>query len=697
MALFGTFALQLALFLSGYAIIVDLFGAGLKDRGLRRSGRNATLACWICLTAAIYALLSALLKGDFSIIYVVEHTSRDLHWAYKFSALWAGASGSLLVWLWLQVSLALWAFGQDDQAAGAFTASARSAVNLVSCFFLVLLVFDRDVFELMTSPVADGRGLNPPLRHPAMVLHPPTLFIGYAAYVIPFAWAVAVLIMSRPDERPLLFGKVWTWALAAWIFLTIGNALGSWWAYEELGWGGFWAWDPVENSSFMPWLTGTALLHSFKKYRPQAKMARWVIFLSLFTYSLCIFGRYLAKVGLVESVHTFGDKGLGNLYLLLLVIFWFVIFVLALVKYVSAKPRLIPTTNRGEGVLLLNNWLLLILFMAIMVGTLFEFLSGLVIEYAPGITGWFTDRPVTNAVTLDAEFFNKMTAPGGLLLLFLTGLCPYFFRRGWNWKWRSWGGLVVIGVALVFWVWYCNPDTVRRPGFSGGINWFFQWFSSGSPKVPCFIISGYVALNIVVDFMKFGVKKTSGSASGQRSRRSLSWYGARVAHIGVVLIFLGISGSEGYDMEGLNRMKVGDTVTIKRESIRIGGITMIKERDYEISFDELIPARTVEYQVQAARMTVKKNGELLAVMEPSWRYYANFRPTSEPAIRRTAAGDFYLSITGMEPAAQLINLRVLIKPLVNWLWIGCLSLATGALMVLVSRVSRRQPQAEKTG
>ncbi|MCP4708958.1 MAG: cytochrome c biogenesis protein CcsA, partial [Planctomycetes bacterium] len=182
---------------------------------------------------------------------------------------------------------------------------------LVSCCFLILLVFDHSVFELAPSAISNGVGMNPPLRHPAMILHPPTLFLGYSGFIIPFAWAIAVMGMSPSKNRPPLFGTVRNWILISWIFLTIGNALGSWWAYEELGWGGFWAWDPVENSSFMPWVVGTALLHSFKKFRPNSKIARWAIFLSLLTYSLCIFGRFLAKYGLVESVHTFGQKGYG--------------------------------------------------------------------------------------------------------------------------------------------------------------------------------------------------------------------------------------------------------------------------------------------------------------------------------------------------------------------------------------------------
>ena len=239
MADLGQFALRLGLFLSGYAILVDLLGSWRKRSELLRSGRNATLGCLLCLTVATVALWFLLVRGEFSVSYVAEHTSRALPLVYKLTALWAGASGSLLLWLWLQTGFVVLAFSRSGESHERFNGVARAAANLVAVFFFLVLIFDKDPFGLSVTTPRDGAGLNPLLQHPAMALHPPTLFVGYAAFAIPYAWTFAALKQADPRQSLLLFERARNWSLLAWGFLTIGIALGAWWAYEELGWGGY--------------------------------------------------------------------------------------------------------------------------------------------------------------------------------------------------------------------------------------------------------------------------------------------------------------------------------------------------------------------------------------------------------------------------------------------------------------------------
>ena len=627
MAELGTFSLRLAIFVTVYAVMIDLVGSIRRDRFLMQSARNATFACWLCLSAAIVSLLIALAQCDFSIKYVAEHTSRALPLAYRLSALWAGAAGSLLLWLWLQVGIVALVFNKTEHEERCFVAYARMATNVVCSFFLVVLLFDKNAFAVSLMPPDNGAGLNPLLQHPAMVLHPPTLFIGYAAYIIPFAWALATLGSRHNQTRPPLFSKARNWMLIAWLFLTIGNALGSWWAYEELGWGGFWAWDPVENSSLMPWLIGTALLHSFKRFRPGSGIANWVIFLCLLTYSLCIFGTFLTRYGLVSSLHAFPEPGLGILFLVLLAIVWSIVAVLALRRLRAADTLKHSKTVKGDGIIIFVGWLFIILVVVIFLGTLFPFFSGL-----------FSSEKIT----LQPEYFTKITAPCGLLLLLLIGICPHFFRYGLDRSWRSIGGVLTAVAAVIL------------------------WFITNALAIPCFFICGYVALNIFVDFLARLVS-SSPEPDKPRLRRPLSWYGARLAHIGVIMMFLGIAGSEGYSKERLAALNTGQSITVA---------------NYNIGFDKITREEGPNFTLTVAEITVEKNGKNLK-MKPALSVYEDQRRTSEVDIRRSLTGDLYVALTGVAHGGQLINLRVLIKPLINWLWAGSIIMAIGSILVLI--------------
>ena len=635
MAELGHFALLLGLFLSGYAVFADLLGAWRKDIGSIESGRNATIASLTCLTVSMVALWLLLVGRDFGVSYVAEHTSKDLPIVYRISALWAGAGGSLLLWLWLQVGFVVLLFCRLDKTKRIFAATARAAVNVVSVFFLLVLVLDKNPFALSVVAPADGLGLNPLLQHPAMALHPPTLFIGYAAFAIPFAWAIASLARHGTQDEFDLFKQARNWILLAWLFLTIGIVLGSWWAYEELGWGGYWAWDPVENSSLMPWLTATALLHCSRMYKPRTSISVWLIILSLATFSLCIFGTFLTRYGLVSSVHAFPEPGLGILFLVLLVIIWIMAALLFwrahrcsdLIQAGSARP--------GSRFIILNNWLLVLLTFVIFVGTLFPFFSG-----------FFTRQKIS----LKPDYFTKITAPGGLALLLLLCVCPYIFRYGIRKSWQIIGAVLVAAAALVSWLF-----TQKLP-------------------IPFFIICGFAMLSLAGDFINRFIK-SRGRGNKAVLPLNLRWYGARIVHIGVVLVFIGMAGSEGYDIE--------KQVALKRnEKIKVAG--------FDITFNNLKADHGSTFTAVTADLLVHRGDELIAQLHPSQAYYSRSdKRTSEVDIKRTLAYDLYVALTQVDSSKDLINLNVLIKPLINWIWIGSVVSVLGATLVLISFYRRR--------
>ena len=626
---FGYFALLLGLFTASYALLIDILGAWREEDALIKSGRNATIACWICLTAAMITLWVMLIRCDFTSSYVANHISRALPLAYRFSALWAGAAGSLLLWLWLQVGFVMIVFSKTGEKQKTFAAKARAFVNMVNVFFLLVLILDKNPFTASVPVPADGAGLNPLLQHPAMVLHPPTLFIGYAALVIPFAWAFAELKEFREKGVAVLFVQARNWTLIGWLFLTIGIVLGAWWAYEELGWGGYWAWDPVENSSLMPWLTATALLHCYRIYKPRTVIARWLTILSLVSFSLCIFGTFLTRYGLVSSVHAFPEPGLGILFMILLVHIWVIAAVLLWRKYEREPINQQDVGLPGGKFIRLNNWLMILLTFVILIGTLF-----------PSLSGFFTEQKIS----LEPEYFTKITAPVGLVLLLMLSICPHLVRQGFGRNLRTIGAIALGIVAVLLWI------------------------LTKSLAISYFIICAFAAVNLAIEFF-------NGRTSG--SRMTMRWYGARIVHISIVLMFVGIAGSGAYEIEKQAALRPG-------ESIEAG--------KFEFKFDNLSADHGPNFTAVVAKIIVSKDQEIIAALNPSLAYYhSGAKPTSEVDIKRSLLGDIYVALTAMDRNTQLINLRVLIKPLINWIWIGGGGLVLGTVLVLMSFYWRKKP------
>src|SRR6201997_600158 len=409
----GSFTLLLALALAASSFIAGMLGLFRKDDHLGETARRAGIASWAAVTVAGMALVMAALGNDFSVAYILHHSNRDLPIAYKFAALWSGQEGSLLFWAWLLSSYALvlrLRYKVDPQ----LFAYASVIIAAVQVFFFSLINFAANPFGLVSGTIpADGNGLNPLLQYPEMVIHPPMLYLGYVGVTIPFAFALGALIMKYPGEKWIHITRRWT--MVAWLFLTCGIFLGSHWAYEVLGWGGYWGWDPVENASLLPWLTMTAFLHSVMMQEKRGMMKMWNMWLIFTTFLLAIFGTFLTRSGVVSSVHAFAQSSIGTWFVWFLAIIFStcVFFFVRNRETLKSEHRLESLVSR-ESSFLFNNLVLLVSCFAVLWGTLFPVLS-------EAVTG--------SKVTVGPPFFNRVNVPIGIFLVLLTGIGPLLAWR----------------------------------------------------------------------------------------------------------------------------------------------------------------------------------------------------------------------------------------------------------------------------
>src|SRR5437762_4634673 len=444
MPLFGSFALLLALLLSAYCMV---FGAialrqqaiGMPSDRLAETTRRAAIAIWVAVAGAGFALVWAALNNVFSVAYILHHTNRDLPLPYKFAALWSGQEGSLLFWAFLLSTYGL-VLRLRHKVDVKLTAYASTILAAVQLFFLSLLNFAARPFSLVAGNIPpDGNGLNPLLQYPEMVIHPPMLYLGYVGFAVPFAFALGALIMKYPGEKWIHITRRWT--MVTWCFLTCGIFLGAHWAYSVLGWGGYWGWDPVENASFMPWLTGTAFLHSVMMQEKRGMLKTWNVWLIFSTFGLSIFGTFLTRSGVVSSVHAFAQSSIGNWF----VAFLAIILVVCMFFYVKNRSHLrsehkLESLISRESSFLFNNLLFVVACFTVLWGTLFPVLS----EWIQG-----------HKITVGPPFFNRVMIPVALLLLLLTALGPLLawrktsfesLRR--NFSWPVLGSLAV-GMTLI--------------------------------------------------------------------------------------------------------------------------------------------------------------------------------------------------------------------------------------------------------
>src|SRR5487761_1160296 len=475
MAAFGSFAILLGLVFCAYTLVTGAFAlrriavdpeASAVPERLAESARRAGIGSFIAMTSAAFALVWCAFTNDFSVAYMLHHSNRALPGPYKFAALWSGQEGSLLLWAWL---LAAYGFvlRVRHRVDVKLTAYASTILAGIQIFFTLLLVFAAPPFALVQGAVpADGFGLNPLLQYPEMVIHPPMLYLGYVGFSVPFAFALGALMMRYPGEKWIHITRRWT--MVTWLFLTGGIFLGMHWAYAVLGWGGYWGWDPVENASLMPWLTGTAFLHSVMMQEKRGMLKTWNVWLIFTTFMLSILGTLLTRSGLVSSVHAFAESSIGSWFWTFLVI----VFSVCIFTYLRQRSHLtsehqIESLVSRESSFLFNNLVLLAACFTVLWGTLFPVLS----EYVTG-----------SKVTVGPPFYNRVALPIGLFLLFLTGIGPVLAWRSTSFKsvrrnfvWPTIAG-VVIAIALL--------AAGMRPGQNTGTLYTLLTFSLAALVIP---------------------------------------------------------------------------------------------------------------------------------------------------------------------------------------------------------------------
>ena len=654
MPAFGSYALLLALALSAYTLLAG--GVALRQLATGREGRlrperlaetarRGGIASFVAVTAAAFALVWAAFTNDFSVSYILHHSNRALPGAYKFAALWSGQEGSLLLWAWL---LAAYGFvlrlrHRTDVKLFAYASTILAAIQL---FFLVLLNFVATPFALVGGTIpADGFGLNPLLQYPEMVIHPPMLYLGYVGFSVPFAFALGALMMRYPGEKWIQITRRWT--MVTWLFLTSGIFLGAHWAYSVLGWGGYWGWDPVENASLMPWLTGTAFLHSVMMQEKRGMMKKWNVWLIFSTFLLTLLGTDLTRSGLVSSVHAFAQSSIGG---------WFHSFMLVTFLvcaytfwrqrgHLTAEHHIESLASR-ESSFLFNNIVLLAACFTILWGTLFPILS----EYVQG-----------NRVTVGAPFYNRVAVPIGIFLMLLTGIGPLL-------AWRT-GSLRSVRRNLA------APVTAAGLMAVLLVAWGERpWTDTGS--LYAFIVWVFAMFVATAIFSEFGrgarvLSKQTGRgllrSAVLLTQRNTRRYGGYIIHFGVAVIFIGFAGSafnqsQEREMGFHDRMQVGP-YTLVAESF-----TQDSNRNYDAEY---------------ALLNVYEHGKLVTTLTPAKRFYLASQQTETiVANHSTLAWDLYTVYAGKDPDNGQPVIKVFLNPLVAWIWIGVLMVVAGTAVAL---------------
>ena len=661
MATFGSFALLIALALAAYnllagAVALRLIATGqpapISPERLADTARRAGIACFYAVAAAALALVCAVFSNDFSITYIVEHSNRALPGQYKFAALWSGQEGSLLLWALL---LATYGFvlrlrHKTDVKLYAYAGTILAAVQV---FFLLILNFAAPPFALIQGGVpADGNGLNPLLQYPEMVIHPPMLYLGYVGFSVPFAFALGALMMRYPGEKWIRITRVWT--MATWMFLTCGIFLGMHWAYAVLGWGGYWGWDPVENASFMPWLTGTAFLHSVMMQERRGMLKSWNVWLIFSTFLLTMLGTLLTRAGLVSSVHAFAQSSIGTWF----IVFMGIVLAVCIFTYIYQRGHLktehhIESLVSRESSFLFNNLVLLTACFVILWGTLYPILS----EYVEG-----------RKVTMGAPWYNVVAIPIGLFLLFLTGVGPLLPWRATSFK-SIQRNFVPPVIALWATVIVCLAVGVKP--------WANGAFSSGNfYALVAFATAAAVLTAVLSEFLRGAavISRQTGrnllSATWLLTRRNTRRYGGYIVHIGVLIVVVGLAGS-AFNRNVESEMSVHDQMHIGPYTLVCTGFTQDSNADYDSDY---------------ALLNVMKGGKVLFQMTPEKRTYhlgGGDQPQTMVAIHSVPSWDLYVVYEGTNPDTGQPIIKAFLNPLVSWIWIGVAVMVLGTLVALV--------------
>jgi cytochrome c-type biogenesis protein CcmF len=646
----GNVFILLALGCGIYTIIASILGVRRHDERLVASGENAAFGVNIFLLLAAIGVWQAILTDNFRMEYVAGYSNRALPFFYKITTLWAGMKGSLLFWALLLAcfnSFCILLHRRKQPLLMPYVTAVNVSVTL---FFIAMFAFVTPLFEMLPAAPPDGRGLNPLLQHWAMVIHPPILYLGYVGFTIPFAFAIAALLSGQMGNEWLTLTRRWT--IVPWFFLGIGMMLGGKWAYMELGWGGYWAWDPVENAAMMPWLTGTAFLHSVMIQEKKNMLRVWNMVLIILTFTLCIFGTFLTRSGVVSSVHSFTQSSLGPLFLAFVGVIAAFSFTLLVQRVPVLKSNVkMESVISRESAFLLNNVVFLGACFAVFWGTVFPVIS----EAVRG-----------TKITVGAPWFNAVNVPIALLLLFLTGVGPLV-----AWRKSSTAQLkkmfllpaiftlATMGILLLF-----------------GMRHFYALMS--------FSLCIFVTATIVQEFHRGAIAR---GHTNSESYPVALWhlllknrqrYGGYVVHFGMVLIFLGVTG-QAFVAEVEGQLKPGES---------------LKLRNYELVYQSTREYSDPNKMVMESTVVVKRDGKFLDTIYPQKHFYiVQQQPTTEVALFSNLREDLYVVLGEYQSAGNAATLHAYLNPLVMWVWIGGMVLTIGTMICLLPDIMTKRRDA----
>ncbi len=652
MADFGTLCLFLALATSGWAVLASYNGWRAHLGELVLSAERAVYATWALVFLAVLSLEYCIFTDRFDLEYVASYSNRALPALYKFTALWGGQAGSLLFWQLILISYAALIVLTNRRRNRPLMPLVVSTLAVVSTFFLGLVNFMARPFVRLAFIPEDGNGLNPQLQNPFMAIHPPCLYLGYVGLALPFAFAMAALATGRLDDT--WFRTTRRWTILSWFFLGTGVLLGGWWAYVELGWGGYWAWDPVENASLIPWLTCTAFLHSVMIEERKKMLRVWNLALVIMSFLLSILGTFITRSGIISSVHSFTKSEIGPVFagFLCLCTLASVGLLLYRVPLLQSEHRLDSFVSR-ESTFLFNNLLLVGAAFAVLWGTLFPILS----EAVRGVK-----------ITVGPPFFNEVMVPIAFALVTLAGICPVIAWR------RASARKLIEKIQVPFWAMVGGAGALVL----GGVRDVYALVS--------FSLATFVIATTTMEFWwgtRSRQKVTGQSAAGalwslvDRNKRR---YGGFVVHLGFILIVIGVTGSTAFKQEATASLKRGESFAVGR---------------YRMMFEDMVNHDDANREFMGARLAVFDGDRRAGTLLPGQNYYkAGQNPSTEVDIRYTLRDDLYLILTGFDPHEGRATLKAYLNPLVNWIWIGGGVLILGAWFAMLPDIRDRRRDAE---
>jgi cytochrome c-type biogenesis protein CcmF len=649
----GHLILLTALVLAAFGIIVGYFGGQRRNTRLIQSSFNAVYAVAGLVFIAAVILWYGLLTDAFQLSYVWNHSERALPTFYKFSALWGGQAGSLLFWcLLLSGYSAVVAFA-NRQRHQVIMPYVNSVLLTTSLFFLILLVFATDPFARVGFLPPDGQGLNPLLQNYWMIIHPVMLYLGYVGMAVPFAFAVGALISKRLDNEWVRTVRRWT--LIPWMFLSAGIIMGSQWAYMELGWGGYWAWDPVENASFLPWLTGTAFLHSIIIQEQRGILKVWNVVLIWLTYFLVILGTFTTRSGILESVHSFARSDVGPYFLsfLIIILFGFLWLLFDRLPLLRGEHTINSYTSR-EAAFLANNWLFAGIAFATLWGTFFPMFSEI-------LTG--------ERISVAAPFFNKVNGPLFLMLLLLMGVAPLL-----GWRHTSLAAFrkqftipILTAIAVGALVFVLARSLYPMIGLA---------------------ICGFVVATIVQEYVRGALARRTTTGENFLVAIANLWtrngrrYGGYIVHLGIVMIGVAVIGNEFYQQSLSITLATGESATIGRYELVFQRMESNREAN-RIEFGSVIDAFSLDSGTQVGTLIPKRN---IYDKTPDM-------PTSEVGLHMSPLEDIYVVLNGWDNGGASATFTIYVNPLTMWMWVGGVMLVIGTLIAAWPHPTRRRTES----